>query len=90
MDALAKAAAALKAIAADIERRAKGHPLVLERRRPDKDDDETRAIVRSIAVVTKSIFGNFLYGTVATVACVALKLETDLDAAKVRDWCEGL
>jgi hypothetical protein len=89
MDALARAETILAQIAADIEGRAKGHPLVLERRR-DKDDDEIRVIVRSIAKITKSIFGKYLYGTVATAARVALEPEIDLDAPKVRDWCAGL
>jgi hypothetical protein len=87
--ALETAEAILAQIAADIERRAQGHPLVLGRRR-DKEGDETRAIVRLIAKRTKTIFGKVLYGTVATVANIALKLETHLDAAKVRDWSEDL
>jgi hypothetical protein len=88
--ALARAETILAQIAANIERRAQGHPLVLGRRRTDKEGDATRALVRSIAKRTKTIFGEVLYGTVATVANIALKLEVDLDTAKVRDWSEGL
>jgi hypothetical protein len=88
--ALETAEAILAQIAADIERRAQGHPLVLGRRRMDKEGDETRVIVRTIATRTKTLFGNVLYGTVATVANIALKLEKDLDAAKVRDWSDDL
>jgi hypothetical protein len=77
-------------IAADIERRAERHPLVLERMRNNKEYNKTRAIVRSIVKRTSPIFGQVLYGTVATATNVALETETDLDAAKIRDWCVGI
>jgi hypothetical protein len=89
VDALAKTEAILARLADDFRRTSpKGHPLILER---GGENETERAIVRSIASTTKTIFGQHLYGTVAAAVSVALKLEPDnITPADVRDWCEGL
>ena len=51
-------------------------------------DDDVRAQARAIALGAREIFGTFLYGTVATVMSVALRI--DVNERKVRDWCADL
>jgi hypothetical protein len=88
VDALAKTEAILAQLAAEVRRTSpKGHPLILEKR---TENDTERAIVRSIATMTKAIFGKHLYGTVAAAVSVALNLNPRITQADVRDWCEGL
>jgi hypothetical protein len=88
VDALAKTEAILAQLAAEVRRTSpKGHPLILEKR--TKKDTE-RAIVRSIATMTKAIFGKHLYGTVGAAVSIALNLESKIAPEDVRDWCEGL
>jgi hypothetical protein len=88
VDALAKAEAILAQLAAEVRRTSpKGHPLILEKR---TENDTERAIVRSIATMTKAIFGKHLYGTVGAAVSIALNLESKIAPEDVRDWCEGL
>lgn len=48
-------------------------------------DDEARAYVRVLGTRTRELFGNTLYGTVATTASVALKRK--IGWRQVRQWC---
>jgi hypothetical protein len=54
------------------------------------NDDATRAIVCGIATQTKLIFGQSLYGTIATTVNVGLQLDTEIGAESVRKWCEAM
>jgi hypothetical protein len=64
------------------------NPYVIGKR--SSGDDKIRARVRALATATHRIFGSFLYGTVATVATVALQPETTLTPRTVRNWCADL
>jgi hypothetical protein len=48
-------------------------------------DDEARAYVQALGAETKDLFGEVLYGTVATVATVAL--DQKISSRQVRNWC---
>jgi len=52
-------------------------------------DDEVRARTRALANAMRRIFGSFNYGTVATVAKVALDVN-GIGEQDVRNWCKGL
>jgi hypothetical protein len=56
----------------------------------ERKDDAARGIVRGIAKQTKLIFGQFLYGTIATVASVGLQPHAEIGPESVRKWCAGL
>jgi hypothetical protein len=85
--ALEKAEAIFAEIAANFRLEARQvHPLIVDRIM-DKDNG-ARAIVRSIAVVTRSIFGQYLCGTIATATSVAMDTKITLKSAV--NWCEGL
>jgi hypothetical protein len=88
VDALAKAEVILKAIAANTKRQATGHPLVVDRIMDRDNRDGARAIVRSIAIVTRSIFRQCVRGTIATATSVAMNTQITLRSAV--NWCEGL
>jgi hypothetical protein len=83
---LAKSLLMAKAYFEDEARKITNHPYFLGRRMGE--GDTTRARVRAIAARTRAIFGKFLYGTVATVASIAL--QTEIGAETVRKWCSGL
>jgi hypothetical protein len=51
-------------------------------------DDNVRAHARVIAIGARAIFGEFLYGIVATVLSVAR--QTGVKERNVRDWCADL
>jgi hypothetical protein len=63
---------------------------IVERSSKKRGDDGTRARVRALAAVTHAIFGQFLYGTVATIATVALQINPAITSRSVRSWCRGL
>ena len=63
-------------------------PYVLKRSSGRRNDDKIRARVRALASGTQRIFGLLMYGTVATVATIALN--TDVSERNVRNWCVGL
>jgi hypothetical protein len=63
-------------------------PYVLNRSSGSRGDDKIRGYTRAIAVIVCRIFGSFSYGTVATVATVAL--EEDIDQKSVENWCKDL
>jgi hypothetical protein len=63
-------------------------PYLLNRSSGSRGDDKIRGYTRAIAVVVRRIFGSFSYGTVATVATVAL--EEDVDQKSVENWCKDL
>jgi hypothetical protein len=50
-------------------------------------EDEARAYVQVLGAETKDLFGDVLYGTVATVASVAL--DRKISSRQVRNWCDG-
>lgn len=69
--------------------------------RPDNNDSkgqklgpgarvEARGRVRALAAETHAIFGQYLYGTVATVATVALQIDPTISKQDVRNWCSDL
>jgi hypothetical protein len=53
-----------------------------------RGDDEVRGRTRAIAADAHRIFGSWLYGTVATVATVALGKK--VSPKSVENWCDGL
>jgi hypothetical protein len=59
-------------------------PIVVENR---IDDDEIRAYVQILGAETKDLFGNVLFGTVATVASIAL--DRKISSRQVRNWCKS-
>ncbi len=61
---------------------------VLPRSSGQRNDDTRRATVRALALIVRATFGKLLYGTLATLASVAL--DQDLNAKTVRNWCKGL
>jgi hypothetical protein len=63
---------------------------IVERSSKKRGDDKIRARVRALATATHVIFGQFLYGTVATVATVALQIDPAVKGRSVRNWCRGL
>lgn len=50
-------------------------------------DDEARAFVQALSAETKDLFGEVLYGTVATVATVAL--DQEISERQVRNWWDA-
>jgi hypothetical protein len=66
------------------------NPYVLRRSSGERNDDSVRAIVRALARRTHEIFGEYLCGTLTTVANVALQPKTDIKKESVVDWCAGL
>jgi hypothetical protein len=63
---------------------------IVERSSKKRGDDKIRARVRVLATATHAIFGQFLYGTVATVATVALQINPAVKGRSARNWCRGL
>lgn len=61
---------------------------ILPRSSRKRNDDLIRGQTRALAAATRKIFGEFLYGTVATTASVASGHE--IKDASVRDWCADL
>lgn len=59
--------------------------IVGERSSRMRGDDKIRGQVRALAAATHRIFGSFLYGTVATVATVAL--QKAVTKQSVINWC---
>ena len=53
-----------------------------------RGNDNVRAHARAIAIGARAIFGEFLYGIVATVMSVALQI--NVSDGNVRDWCADL
>lgn len=64
------------------------NPYLLKRSSRQRNDDTTRARVRALAMGTRAIFGTFLYGTLVTVAAVAL--QTKVTEKGVINWCSDL
>lgn len=73
-----------------VEQANKKSPYFLMRSSGQRNDDEIRGKTRALAATAHRIFGSFLYGTVATVATVALQLSPEVDESNVRDWCAKL
>lgn len=71
---------------ANLDRRVE--PYVLGRSSRLRGDDDVRAHTRAIAADARRLFGSWLYGTVATVATVAL--DKKVSQKSVENWCEGL
>ena len=65
-------------------------PYIIERSSGIRGDDEIRVHVRALAIETRSLFGSFLYGTIATVVTVALEIKPAITAKSVQNWCSGL
>jgi len=53
-------------------------------------DDKIRGYTRAIAADAHRIFGSWLYGTVATVATVALEPDKEVSPKSVENWCSDL
>lgn len=62
----------------------RGHELVVVKKH--NDNDPARAYVILLASVPRELFGDFLYGTIATTASVALNCEITKDT--VRSWVD--
>jgi hypothetical protein len=67
---------------------ASGAPYVIERSSRDRGDDEARVQLRWLAIITHKLFGQYLYGTLATVATVAL--QSTVTEKSARNWCATL
>jgi hypothetical protein len=61
-------------------------PYILGRSSKGRGDDKTRTQVRALAAAAHRIFGSFLYGTVATIATVAL--QTKITKQSVINWSD--
>jgi hypothetical protein len=61
---------------------------IVERSSKLRGEDRVRALARVIAAESHTIFGSFLYGTVATVVSVALK--KNVTPKSIENWCKGL
>lgn len=70
------------------EQSQKESPYTIKRSSRARGDDTTRGRVRALAMGAKAIFGSYEYGSVATVASVAL--QTNVSAKSVENWCEDL
>jgi hypothetical protein len=71
-------------------REQRNSPYIVERSSKERGDDKIRARVRALATAAHAIFGQFSYGTVATVATVALQINPAITPQSVRNWCRGL
>jgi hypothetical protein len=60
-------------------------PFVLERSSGLRGDDKIRGYTRAIAADARRLFGEVMYGTLATIMSVAL--QQDIDERRVQDWC---
>lgn len=65
-------------------------PYFLSRSARERSDDETRARVRALGRMMHKIYGSFLYGTLATMATVALGLEDEIARKSAENWCSDL
>jgi hypothetical protein len=65
-------------------------PYIIERSSGTRGNDEIRVRVRALAIETHRLFGSFLYGTIATVVTVGLKIKPAISAKSVQNWCSGL
>jgi hypothetical protein len=63
-------------------------PYSIERSSKDRGDDEVRVQVRFLAVTAHRLFGQYLCGTIATVATVAL--QTVITEKSTKNWCAAL
>jgi hypothetical protein len=66
----------------------KNNPYLLSRKSNRRDDDTVRGRVRALALLNRSLYGQYLYTILATVAKVAL--ETNVTIKDVRNWCKDL
>jgi hypothetical protein len=73
-----------------IESSHKDQPHYLPRSSRARNDDDIRAFVRNVALLTRAVFGHTLSGTLATVANVVMKPATDVDGETVTNWCSNL
>jgi hypothetical protein len=96
-NALAAAAVFFERRANFIEIQRRDSPYVVERNSRNRapggsseklGDDAIRGQVRALAKVTQTIFGSYLYRTVATAASVASGLS--VSQKDVENWCDGL
>jgi len=78
--------AVLKNDAREIEQRKGAH--LLERSSGKRNDDNLRGRVRGFAIEMKKIYGTCRYGTLATVAAVALR--RTISNSTVENWCADL
>lgn len=78
--------AILRNDAREIEQRKGAH--LLERSSGKRNDDNLRGRVREFAIEMKKIYGICRYGTLATVATVAL--QRPISNRTVENWCAGL
>jgi hypothetical protein len=58
--------------------------------RSGRSDDKIRVGVRVLAAETHKLFGKYLFGTLASVATVALALPTAVPKKSVENWCSDL
>ncbi len=70
-------------------RSGKTTPYVVKHSAKLRNKDRLRIAVNRIGAATKSIFGNHLYGTVATIAMVAFDLRKGLSETNVERWCKA-
>jgi hypothetical protein len=91
IDALRKSAAYLEKVANFIQTTNEDSPYLIGREaklRAPGGNENIRGQVRDVAAVTKKIFGQVLYGTVATAANVASGLK--ISGKNVAKWCADL
>jgi hypothetical protein len=70
-------------------RSGKATPYVVVRSAKKRNEDQLRIAVNRIGTATKSIFGDHLYGTVATIAIVAFDLKRKLSESNLERWCKA-
>jgi hypothetical protein len=61
---------------------------IIDRSSKNRGDDRARVGVRVLGAETHKLFGQYLYGTLATVATAAL--QTAITEKSVKNWCGGL